>query len=225
MHLVEPELIIRNEAPIVIRLALLGMLMVFGLLYALNPSLFSYTRKLANIPFQRFSWQSEQYIANSLFRISSILSISLVFAVFAAINLVDSDVVLLKNEALNFILLWILIIGFTLFKFLLNKYFFNLHHADGVGDSTIDFHYSINQFFSFIVAGILLTAVFYGGLDPGIMTFATVAIVLLFLIRLFGTILILQNNFTYPLIGVFIYLCTFEIVPMLVAAKVLFVDS
>lgn len=220
-----PELIIRNEAPIIIRLAVLGLIMVFGFIYAANPSLFSYTRKLANIPFQRFSWQSEQYIANSLFRISSILSISMVFAVFVAINLVDSSFVLIKNEALNFLLIWLLILGFTLLKFLLNKFFFGLHQSDGVGDSTIDFQYSINQFFSFLVAGVMLAAAFYGGLNARIMTFALVAMVLMFLIRLFGTILILQNNFTYPLFGVFIYLCTFEIVPMLVAAKVLFVDS
>ena len=220
-----PELILRNEAPIIIRLSLLGLMMVFGLIYAANPSLFSYTRKLANIPFQRFSWQSEQYLANSLFRISSIVSISLVFAVFVSINLVNSSFVLLRNETLNFLLMWLLILGFTLLKFLLNKYFFNLHQSDGVGDSTIDFHYSINQFFSFIVGGIMLAAAFYGGLDTQLMNIALVAIVVMFLTRLFGTILILQNNFTYPLIGVFIYLCTFEIVPMLVAAKVLFVDS
>ncbi len=97
--------------------------------------------------------------------------------------------------------------------------------SEAVGDYTIDFQYSINQFFSFIVSAIMLAAAFYGGLDRGIMTISLVAVVVLFLTRLFGTILILQNNFTYPLIGVFIYLCTFEIVPMLVAAKVLFVDS
>jgi hypothetical protein len=72
---------------------------------------------------------------------------------------------------------------------------------------------------------LLLVDVFYFRLHSNIYVAMLIVAGMYFLVRLFGTILILQNHFSYSILPVFVYLCTFEIVPALFTAKVLFVNS
>jgi hypothetical protein len=219
------ELILRNETPVILRVALLATLAVVGIIYSFIPQWFSAIRTLATLPVQRFAWQSEAHRSSSLFRLGSIISITAIYTLFIFTHLYSQKLVLLENSTLNFLLIWLVITMLTLAKFLLNKYYFSLHNESNLGDLIIDYQYSINQFFAFIVGIFLVVDVFYFGLISNLYIIAIVGLLILFLIKLFGVILLLQNNFAYPILTLFVYLCTFEIVPMLIAAKVLFVNS
>lgn len=219
------ELVIRSETPIALRVALLAILLIIGFLYAFIPNWFTSIRLLAYLPIQRFSWQSEKYTYNNIFRFSSILSITSVYAAFIYAHLLTQKFIWFENNSSNFLIIWVAILVLTLLKYILNKYYFNFHGEGPLGELIIDYQYSINQIFSLILAAILLVDVFYFRLDSQLFYFSIVAILSLFLIKLFGTILMLQNNFKYPLLTLFVYLCSFEIVPMLIAAKILFVNS
>ena len=72
---------------------------------------------------------------------------------------------------------------------------------------------------------VLLIDVFYENLSSNYLSILLVVSLLYFLVRLFGTIVLLQNNFKYSIFTLFVYLCAFEIVPALVIVKVLFVNS
>lgn len=219
------ELILRNETPIILRVALLVTLAVVGIVYSFIPNWFSAIRTLATLPVQRFSWQSEEHRSSGLFRFGSIISITAVYTLFIFTHLYSQKLVLTENSTLNFVLIWLAIALLTLTKFLFNKYYFHLHNTASLGDLIIDYQYSINQFFAFLVGIFLIIDVFYFGLESNLYIVAIVGLLILFLIKLFGVILLLQNNFAYPILTLFVYLCTFEIVPMLIAAKVLFVNS
>ena len=109
--------------------------------------------------------------------------------------------------------------------FLANKFYFSLHNSSSLGDQIIDYQYSLNQWFTLVVGCLLIFDIFYLKLNSSVFLFITIIAGIYFLLRLFGTILMLQNNFKYPILTVFVYLCTLEIVPALVIAKVLFVNS
>ena len=83
----------------------------------------------------------------------------------------------------------------------------------------------ITQWFTLIIGSLLIFDIFYLKLNSSVILIITIIAGIYFLLRLFGTILMLQNNFKYPILTVFVYLCTLEIVPALVTAKVLFVNS
>lgn len=219
------DLLIRSQTPLALRIALISILMIIGFLYALIPNWFASIRLLAYLPIQRFAWQSEKYTYNNIFRISSILSITSVYAAFIYAYLLTQKFIWFENSSFNFLLIWLAILVVTCTKYLLNKFYFSFHNEGALGELIIDYQYSINQIFAFILAGILLIDVFYFRLDSQLFYFSVVSILILFLVKLFGTILMLQNNFKYPLITLFVYLCTLEIVPMLIAAKILFVNS
>lgn len=219
------ELLLRNEAPIILRIALLITMAVVGIVYSFIPNWFGAIRSLAALPVQRFAWQSEQHRSSSLFRFSSIISITAIYTIFIFTHLFSQKLVLTENSTLNLVFIWLAIAALTISKFLLNKYYFFLHESSNLGDLIIDYQYSINQFFAFIVGIFLILDVFYFGLASNLYIVAIVGLLFLFLIKLFGIILMLQNNFTYPILTLFVYLCTFEIVPMLIAAKILFVNS
>ncbi len=219
------DLTLRNETPVSLRVALLSMLLIIGLLHSVIPNWRSSIKMLAYLPVQRFTWQSEKYTANRVFRISSIISICTVYAIFIYTHLYSQKLVVIENASVNFLLIWLGIIVLTTFKFALNKYYFHAHRSNALGDLVIDYQYSINQIFAFIIGLVLLIDVFYFRLDSNWFIVAILGVLALFLIKLFGTILMLQNNFSFPIITLFVYLCTFEIVPMLVIAKILFVNS
>ncbi len=219
------DLLIRSQTPLALRVALISILLIIGFLYALIPNWFGSIRLLAYLPIQRFAWQSEKYTYNNVFRLSSILCITSVYAAFIYAHLLTQKFIWFDNTSFNFILIWLAILSLTVVKYLLNKFYFSFHNEGALGELIIDYQYSINQIFAFVLAAILLVDVFYFRLDSQLFYISIVSILILFLIKLFGTILMLQNNFKYPLLTLFVYLCTFEIVPMLIAAKILFVNS
>jgi hypothetical protein len=219
------DLILRNEIPLALRLALLGMILLITVLYILVPHWFTSMRLLAYLPIQRFAWQSEKHTVNNFFRISSILSISIVYAIFIFAHVESEKLFLLENGSLNFLIVWGAILFLTALKFFLNSYYFGIHQHQNLGNLVVDYQYSINQIFALLLGVILLVDVFYFNLESALFLVAVVVVLVLFLIKLFGTILMIQNNFNYPILSLFVYLCTFEIVPILIVAKVLFVNS
>ena len=219
------DLLVRSQTPLALRIALIAILAILGLLYALIPNWFASNRLLAYLPIQRFAWQSEKYTFNNVLRLSSVLSITTIYASIIYAYFLTTKLMWAENASLNFILIWLSIVLLTFLKYFFNRYYFKFHNEGSLGELIIDYQYSINQLFAFLLAGILLIDVFYFRLDSQLFYFLVVGIIILFLIKLFGTILMLQNNFKYPLLTLFVYLCTFEIVPLLIVAKILFVNS
>jgi hypothetical protein len=181
--------------------------------------------QLAILPFQRFAWQSEKFMTNNIFRLSSILSLS----IFVSIAISSYQLGNSKLENLDSIvtLLWVFpaVILLSLVKFVSNYSYFSIHKEDKTANLVVDFQYSLNQWFALLLGILLIVDVFYFRLHSNIYGAILVIAGLYFLVRLFGTILVLQNNFNYSILTVFVYLCTFEIVPALITAKVLFVNS
>lgn len=219
------ELILRNSTPLEVRLILLCTLLLVAFFYIVNREWFTSMRLLSLTPFQKFNWESEKYSVNYLYRTSSLISI--VLCVSIAIKGYQLGTVTLKNLSFdnNFLFILLIILVLFLIKFVANKIYFSLHEIDDLGDRIIDFQYSINQWFSLVLLGLFLVDFFYLKLGSDILILTIFLSALYFLIRLFGTVIIFQNNIRQPIITVFIYLCTYEISPALVIAKVLFVNS
>lgn len=219
------DLILRNSTPIGIRLILLCTLLLIALFYIVNREWFTSIKLLSLTPFQKFNWESEKYAVNYLYRISSLISIALCITI--AINGYPLGFGSLVHFLINshFLIVFLIILVLFILKFILNKFYFNLHENDDLGDKIIDFQYSINQWFSFILLGLFLVDYFYLKLGDNTLDQIIIISTIYFLIRLFGTAVIFQNNIKQPFVTVFFYLCTFEITPALVVAKVFFVNS
>lgn len=180
---------------------------------------------LSIIPIQRFNWRSEKHTSNYLFRISSLVTTLFTITLLIYTYQIGEKY---KSGSINFsnFLIILGVVGLLFFiKFIANKLYFSLHKSPVLGDQIIDFQYSLNQWLTLIIGILLIIDIFYLKLDSDIFILIIIIAVIYFLLRLFGTILMLQNHFKYPILTVFVYLCTFEIVPALVAAKVLFVNS
>ncbi|MDC1431043.1 DUF4271 domain-containing protein [Bacteroidia bacterium] len=222
---ISEQLISREQSPLFIRIVLLLTLVCLVFLYALNRNWVTSMVQLAILPFQRFAWQSEKFMTNNVFRLSSILSLSIFVSIaICSYKLGNSK---LENYDSILTLLWIfpVVILFSVIKFAANYSYFSIHKEDKTANLLVDFQYSLNQWFALLLGILLLVDVFYFRLHSNIYIAMLIVAGLYFLARLFGTILILQNHFNYSILPVFVYLCTFEIVPALFTAKVLFVNS
>ncbi|MGB1037613.1 MAG: DUF4271 domain-containing protein, partial [Bacteroidia bacterium] len=186
-----------------------------------NHHWFRSLKLLSLLPFQRFGWQSEKYGSDTILRISSFITLSIA----VAIAIQGYSLGPAAFSSLN--VYWILgvIILLFMFNLLANKMYFSLHESSKLGEQIIDYQYSVNQWYAILLTGLLLLDFFFLKQASSILYIIGVITGLYFLSRLFGTIIIFQNNFKYPLLTVFVYLCTFEIVPAIVMVKVLFVNS
>jgi len=215
------ELILRNQSPLFIKVVLLCILVILVIFYTVNRSWFISLKSLALLPFLRFGWQSEKYSADLIFRISSfLLSVLIISSAIYSYNLTSTDTLSSTYIEITLIITLLFVV-----KFIANSLYFSLHNSISTGSQLVDFQYSLNQWFTLLVIFILLIDVFYENLSSNYLNVLIIVSLLYFLARLFGTILLLQNNFKYSIFTLFVYLCTFEIVPALVIVKVLFVNN
>lgn len=215
------ELILRNQSPLIFKVVLLCLLFLLVIFYTVNRSWFISLKSLALLPFQRFGWQSEKYSSDLIFRASSlVLSVLIISMAVYTYKLVSTDVL-----ASTYFQISVITILLFMVKFMANTLYFGLHNSNSTGSQLVDFQYSLNQWFTFVVIFVLLIDVFYVNLSTHYLNVLLAISVLYFLLRLFGTIVLLQNNFRYSIFTLFVYLCAFEIVPALVIVKVLFVNN
>ena len=219
------QLVLRNAVPAHLKALLLLLLFCTALLYVANARWFESIRFLASIPLQRFNWQSEQFLGNALFRITSVFLSSFTAAIFIYTYSLGDYFGYPHNQPSSFLPVVMCVALYFLLKLGSNFIFFRIHHKTALGSQILDFHYSLNQMLCLVLGVCLFIDVFYARLDSNLYYFSISLSLLFFLARLYGTILLLQNSFNYPILTVFVYLCAFEIVPMLVIAKVLFVNS
>lgn len=182
-------------------------------------------RLLTLKPFQRFEWQSEKYGADLVFRLSSLITIIFIIAIGVSGYELGQSSFLQTSENSNIFVIGVvsfLILGFHYF---IHKIYFALHQETSTGEEILDFQYGLNQWFTLILTALISLDFFYFRLDSYIFIVLIVTSLIYFLARLFGTLLIFQDKNNYPILTVFIYLCTFEIAPALVIAKVLFVNA
>lgn len=219
------QLILRNEMPANLKGLLLFLMVCTAFLYVANAKWLKSIVYLATIPFQRFNWQSEQFLGSPIFRATSMLLSSLTIALFIYAYNLGERFGYEQSSFASFLLITLVVILYFLIKFGADYIFFQFHKSPTVGSQLIDYHSSLNQALSLVLGAFLLIDVFYARLDSGLFYFTIILACIYFLIRLYGSILLLQNNFSYPILTLFVYLCTFELVPALVTAKILFVNS
>jgi hypothetical protein len=216
------DLILRYEIPNVIKLSLIIALLIIAFIYVQIPNWFLHIKHLVLIPIQRFQWQSEKYNENVVFRLSSFFSSTLIFSI--AISSYLSSIQWLTNstDTLKFFIIYGSIIGLFIIKLILDYFYFYLHNAKQSFNLIIDYQYGLNQLFALIIGGITLVDVYSFGLISKLYLVALIVLLIYLTLRFIGTIIILINNFSYPILTVIVYLCTFEIVSIMVFMKVLF---
>ena len=224
LHLLS-ELILRYQTPLITRVALLSVLLLFAILYTLNRQWFLSMKLLTLLPIQKFSWQAEKQTTNYVFRLSSYISTAVVIGVLIHGYHWGSRVSKAGNYESSLFLTLLAVSALLLLNYFAIKVYFELHKSPNLGNQVLDFQYGLNQWLTLIIAALLIFDFYYLKLDSTMDIFLIVIIIIYFLLRLFGTILIVQNNLRYSILTVFVYLCTFELVPALILAKVLFVNS
>lgn len=218
------ELTLRNSSPVSLRIAVLFLLLVILSLQAVNPSWFATNRILASLPIQRFKWKSETFLSSSFNRSISLVCSTLAFSVFIYAHYFQPDTGSFGSQY-SFLALVAIVLGLFLAKLLGTILFFGLHEEQEMGIMVVDYSYAFNQLIAILLFVVLCFDVFVLRLSGPLYIGVSIAIGILYLLRLLGNILMLLNNFNYPIISLFIYLCAFEIIPMLAIAKVLFVNS
>lgn len=219
------QLVLRNEVSPIIKALLLFLLICTAFLYVANAKWFTSIRFLAAIPLQRFTWQSEQFMGSNVFRATSLFLSSLTISLFIYTYSLGERFGYEQSSFISFLLIALVVVSFFVLKLAANHLYFKLHNSIAFDTQVFDFHSSLNQILSIVLGSFLLVDTFYARLASGLFVFMVIVTCIYFLVRLYGTILLLQNNFDYPILSVFVYLCTFELVPALVVAKVLFVNS
>lgn len=216
------ELILRYEIPNVIKFSLLIALLVIALVYVLIPNWFLHIKLLVLIPVQRFQWQSEKYNENSVFRLSSFFTSTFVFSIAIFSYLSNLKWFDHNSIATTFFVIYGCITVLFLLKLALDYLYFFLHKAKKTMNLIIDFQYGLNQLFTIIIGSVTLIDVFFFSLISNLYIVALTILLIYLILRFVGTTIILINNFSYPILAVIVYLCTFEIVSIMVFMKVLF---
>ena len=216
------DLILRNEIPNILKFSLILALLLIAFIYVLIPNWFLHIKHLALIPIQRFQWQSEKYNEDIIFRISSFFFVTLVFSI--AIFSYLPNVHWFKNftEIMRFFTVYGGILSLFIVKLMLDYFYFYLHKAKQTFNLIFDYQYGINQIFAVLIGSITLVDVYYYGLISNLYLVVLILLLTYLAMRFIGTTIILINNFSYPILTVIVYLCTFEIISVMIFVKVLF---
>jgi len=73
-----------------------------------------------------------------------------------------------------------------------------------------------------LIGSITLVDVYYYGLISNLYLVVLILLLTYLAMRFIGTTIILINNFSYPILTVIVYLCTFEIISVMIFVKVSF---
>ena len=195
------------------------------MLYAVNPSWLATNRVLIALPIQRFKWKSETFLSSNFNRYSSLITTAIAMALLIRSYFYSPGENMVLSGEFMFIGLICAVIAIFFLKFLSLKLFFYLNEDPEVGTMVIDYQYAFNQFIGLLVFIGICLDFFYFKLNSPIQDILIYLLGFLYLLRLLGHIVLLINKMSYPIISLFIYLCAFEIAPMLVLAKVLFESS
>ena len=216
------DLILRNEIPNILKFSLILALLLIAFIYVLIPNWFLHIKHLALIPIQRFQWQSEKYNEDIIFRISSFFFVTLVFSI--AIFSYLPNVHWFKNftEIMRFFTVYGGILSLFIVKLMLDYFYFYLHKAKQTFNLIFDYQYGINQIFAVLIGSITLVDLYYYGLISNLYLVVLILLLTYLAMRFIGTTIILINNFSYPILTVIVYLCTFEIISVTIFVKVLF---
>lgn len=219
------ELLGRNIATLDIRIASIFLVLAILSLFSLQPQWITTNQILASLPIQRFKWKSEVFLSSAFNRTFSLISTSLAFSIFIYSHYNQPDMIDVQLLNTSFLQLFIIVAILFVIKLGGMKVFFALHQEDKTGTMVIDYQYAFNQLIALVLCVVICLDVFFFKLNNPFYLTVSVIIGLLYLARMFGNIILLLNEFQYPIVSLFIYLCAFEILPMLIIAKVLFVNS
>lgn len=197
-------------------------LLIIALTYVLIPNWFLHIKLLVLIPVQRFQWQSEKYNENILFRLSSFFSSTFIFSITIFSYLPNLHWLDHFMTTTKFFVIYGSITGLFILKIVLDYFYFFIHKATKTMNLAIDYQYGLNQLFAIIIGIITVVDVYFFRLLSNGYLLALTTLAIYLLLRFVGTTIILINNFSYPILTVIVYLCTFEIISIMVFMKVLF---
>ena len=216
------ELILRNEVPDVLKFSLILALLLIAFIYILIPNWFLHIKHLAVIPIQRFQWQSEKYNESIIFRLSSFFSVTLIFSIAIFSYLPNVQWFKDFTDTMRFFTINGSVLGLFIAKLMLDYFYFYLHKAKQTFNLIFDYQYGLNQIFAIIIGSITLVDVYSYGLISKFYIVVLITLLIYLTLRFIGTTIILINNFSYPILSVIVYLCTFEIISIMVFMKILF---
>ena len=216
------ELILKYDIQGVIKFSLLIALLLIAFIYVLIPNWFNYIKILVLIPLQKFQWQSEKYNENSVFRLSSLFSSTFIFSIVIFSYLPELKWLENYSKTSNLFIIFGCVIGLFILKLIIDYLYFYLHKAKKAMHLIVDYQYGLNQLFAIIIGSITLVDVFFFGLTSDLYLLAKVLLAIYLFLRFSGNAIILANNFGYPILTVIVYLCTFEIVLIMIFMKILF---
>lgn len=207
--------------PIWIKLSCVVILFLFLLFLSLDPNWLNSLKSLSALPLQRYKWKFTGYLKTWSSRIFSFLLFCIILAF--VIILYNKDIRMEPWEAtiLNLgIAFGVVCIAYCL-KYLIHFLCLKTFGAETLANRLIDYQLSFNVFISILFIPFLILEIFSMrfSTELGAIFFGVLALALIF--RLWGTIIIFLADFKYSFLLLFIYLCTFEFIPLLVAAKVL----
>ena len=215
--MIELEWTIRTVSPLDLRLGVLALLLVYFVVHALNPMWIATNQVLATLPVQRYHWKSETLLSSVPNRITSALASILAMGLLIQADF-HTELEILGGGLPSLLGLLALV---YLLKFIGIRLFFRLHDCPELAEQLIDYQYGFNMLATVPLAAYLSIDVFafhqsLSNGDP-----ILIVILLLYFVRGVGIVVLLINKFNYPSIALFIYLCAFELGPLLVCAKVL----
>jgi hypothetical protein len=216
------ELVLRHEVPGILKYSLILALLLIAFIYVLIPNVFLHIKHLALIPIQRFQWQSEKYNENIIFRLSSFFFVTLIFSIAIYSYLPDIYWFNDLTDTMRFFIILGGIVSLFLAKLMLDYSYFQLHRAKQTFNLIIDYQYGINQLFAIIIGSLTLVDVYSYGLISKFYIVVLITLLIYLALRFIGTTVILINNFSYPILTVIVYLCTFEFISIMVFMKVFF---
>lgn len=207
----------RMVSPVESRVAMLILLAAFSSIYILKPSWLGTNIVLFSLPIQRFKWKSENLLSSRLNRYVSGIGMTCALSIFAFTHWKQIG----GQWDFGFYEILFLTLALFVLKHYAMKLFFLVHEETGISSVLIDYQSAFNQIITLIFVAFLCADIFYLKGSFSALSMIGYGIVALFIVRLAGSFTLLINHFDRPFLSHFIYLCAFEIAPLLILVKIL----
>lgn len=220
------EILFRPNAPLWVKFFYLIVVFFIGLYAGLRKGWFSLLFEMAVAPFSRFKWKIDNLKVPF-----DVVIISLMSYTFITALLIESLLPKLSHVIAEYFgvyplfgLIMAILIALVL-KIVLVYFYFTAHNQAEEGIHLINFQLSFNQIMIFIATIWLSIVIFNLRFSPLGLNIVIWIYGAFWAFRLYGTILFLLIKFNYSVITIFAYLCTIEIIPYILVARIVFMIS
>ena len=220
------EILFRPNAPLWVKFFYLLFVFFIGLYAGLRKGWFSLLFEMAVAPFSRFKWKMDNLKIPFDLVIFSLLSYTFITVLLMESLLPNlSQVMAVYFGVYPLFGLILAILMALVLKIVLVYFYFAAHKQAEEGIHLINFQLGFNQILIFIATIWLSIVIFYLRFSPLGLDLVIWIYGVFWAFRLYGTILFLLIKFNYSVITIFAYLCTFEIIPYILVARIVFMIS